>query len=111
MPLLETRGLSKHYGPVKALDSLTLELEPGIIGLVGANGAGKSTLIKLLLGLLAPDAGSATLLGHDIATQGPELRQFVGYMPEHDCLPGDVSATEFVAHMARMSGLPRAAAR
>jgi ABC-2 type transport system ATP-binding protein len=111
MPLLETRALSKRYGPVKALDSLTLELEPGIIGLVGANGAGKSTLIKLLLGLLQPDGGKATLLGFDVATQGTELRQFVGYMPEHDCLPGDVSATEFVAHMARMSGLPRAAAR
>ncbi|MGH2627117.1 MAG: ABC transporter ATP-binding protein [Anaerolineales bacterium] len=111
MPLLETRALSKRYGQVTALDSLTLELEPGIIGLVGANGAGKSTLIKLLLGLIAPDGGGAQLLGYDVATEGPELRQFVGYMPEHDCLPGDVSATEFVAHMARISGLPRASSR
>lgn len=111
MPLLETRGLTKRYGPVTALDELHLELEPGIIGLVGANGAGKSTLIKLLLGLLEPDNGGATLLGYDVVTQGPDLRQYVGYMPEHDCLPGDVSATEFVAHMARISGLPRSAAR
>ncbi|HEX6030966.1 MAG TPA: ABC transporter ATP-binding protein [Tepidiformaceae bacterium] len=111
MPLLETRALTKRYGAVTALDALHLELEPGIIGLVGANGAGKSTLVKLLLGLLQPDGGGATLLGYDVVTQGPELRQYVGYMPEHDCLPGDVSATEFVAHMARISGLPRAAAR
>ena len=110
--LLETRQLTKRYGTiVTALDSLSITLEPGIIGLVGANGAGKSTLIKILLGLLEPTSGSATVLGLDAATQGPELRQFVGYMPEHDCLPGDVSATEFVAHMAQVNGLPKAAAR
>ncbi len=112
MALLETRELTKRYGTiVTALDSLSITLEPGIIGLVGANGAGKSTLIKILLGLLEPTSGGATVLGFNVATQGPELRQFVGYMPEHDCLPGDVSATEFVAHMAQVNGLPKAAAR
>jgi ABC-2 type transport system ATP-binding protein len=111
MPLLETQALTKQYPGVTALDQLTLELEPGIIGLVGANGAGKSTLIKILLGLLPPTSGTATLLGYDIHSQGPELRQFVGYMPEHDCLPVDVTATEFVAHMAQVNGLPRSAAR
>jgi ABC-2 type transport system ATP-binding protein len=50
-------------------------------------------------------------MGFDVFRQGPELRQFVGYMPEHECLPTDVSATEFVAHMAQISGLPQAAAR
>ena len=112
MPLIETRALTKRYGAqVTALDSLTLEVEPGIIGLVGANGAGKSTLIKILLGLLAPSDGAASVMGLDVRRQGPEIRQFVGYLPEHDCLPSDVSATEFVSHMGRMSGLPRAAAR
>jgi ABC-2 type transport system ATP-binding protein len=47
----------------------------------------------------------------DVTTRGPEVRQYIGYMPEHDCLPGDMIAAEFVAHMARMSGLPRTAAR
>jgi ABC-2 type transport system ATP-binding protein len=111
MPLLTTAGLTKRYGNVTALDNLNIELEPGIIGLVGANGAGKSTLLKILLGLLPATSGSATLLGYDVTEQGPELRQFVGYMPEHDCLPVDVSATEFVAHMAQINGLPRSAAR
>jgi ABC-2 type transport system ATP-binding protein len=109
--LIETQGLSKRYGDVLALDDLSLRLEAGVVGLVGANGAGKSTLIKILLGLLEPTAGSATLLGYDARSQGPEVRQFVGYMPEHDCLPPDVSATDFVSHMAEMSGLPRTAAR
>jgi ABC-2 type transport system ATP-binding protein len=112
MPLIATRGLTKRYGSsVTALDALTLEVEPGIIGLVGANGAGKSTLIKILLGLLAPTEGEATVLDLDARREGSKIRTLVGYMPEHDCLPPDLSATEFVTHMARMSGLPRAAAR
>ena len=110
--MLETRGLVKRYGSsVTALAGLDLSLDPGIIGLVGANGAGKSTLLKILLGLLDATEGSATVLGYDVVAQGTDLRQFVGYMPEHDCLPGDVSATEFVAHMAQINGLPRSAAR
>jgi len=112
VPILETRGLVKRYGSsVTALNGLDLSLEPGIIGLVGANGAGKSTLIKILLGLLDATEGSASVLGYDVVREGTTLRQFVGYMPEHDCLPGDVSATEFVAHMAQINGLPRSAAR
>jgi ABC-2 type transport system ATP-binding protein len=110
-PLIRTTALSKRYGNVVALDGLELELRAGVIGLVGANGAGKSTLIKLLLGLLEPSSGSAEVLGFDTGRQGPELRQYVGYMPEHDCLPGDVSATEFVSHLAQVSGLPAGAAR
>ena len=111
MLLLSLSSITKRYGNVTALNRLDLSLEPGITGLVGANGAGKSTLIKILLGLLKPTSGSATLLGYDVARQGTELRRFVGYMPEHDCLPTDVTATEFVTHMARLSGLPRSASR
>ncbi len=111
MAMLETDSLSKRYASVMALDDLTLDLQPGIIGLVGSNGAGKSTLLKILLGLIPATSGRATLLGLDVVRQGPDVRQFVGYMPEHDCLPLDISATEFVAHMARMSGLPVTAAR
>ncbi len=112
MPLISTRDLTKRYGAgVIALDQLTLDVEPGIIGLVGANGAGKSTLIKILLGLLEPTSGSATVLDMDVGRQGPAIRQFVGYMPEHDCLPPDMTATEFVTHMGRISGLPPDASR
>ncbi len=111
MALIETTRLSKRYGAVTAVDHLDLAVQPGVIGLVGANGAGKSTLIKILLGLLAPTEGGASVLGYDVKTEGVVIRQFVGYMPEHDCLPLDMNATEFVAHMAQVSGLPRGAAR
>ena len=112
MPLIALRDLTRQYpGGVMALDGLTLALEPGIIGLVGANGAGKSTLIKILLGLLPPTSGDAFVMDLDVRTDGPTIRQMVGYMPEYDCLPPDASATDFVSHMARMSGLPNSAAR
>ena len=111
MSLITTSGLTKRYGSVVAVSDLTVDVAAGVVGLVGANGAGKSTLLKMLLGLLPATSGRAEVLGHDVATEGPRIRQRVGYMPEHDCLPPDVSATEFVVHMAQLSGLPRAAAR
>jgi ABC-2 type transport system ATP-binding protein len=112
MPLLSTFELTKRYpGGVTALDGLTLELEPGVIGLVGANGAGKSTFLKIILGLLPPTSGSLTVLGIDATQRGPELRQYLGYIPEFDCLPPDRTATDLVTHLARVSGLPATAAR
>lgn len=112
MALIETRALTKRYGGgVTALSELSLAVEPGIIGLVGANGAGKSTFIKIMLGLLEPSAGDLRVLGLDPTTQSVQVRQRVGYMPEHDCLPSEVSAAEYVTHLARMSGLPANAAR
>jgi ABC-2 type transport system ATP-binding protein len=111
MPLVALEHLTKRYPGVTALDDLTLGLEPGIIGLVGSNGAGKSTLLKILLGLLSPTSGRATVLDLDVGRQGPAVRALVGYMPEYDALPPDISATELVSHMAELSGLPRSGAR
>jgi ABC-2 type transport system ATP-binding protein len=110
--VIQTDALTKRYTrEVTALDQLTVAVPPGITGLVGANGAGKSTLIKILLGLLPPTSGQATVLGHDVATSGEAIRTLTGYMPEHDCMPPDVTGTEFVTHLGRMSGLPATAAK
>ena len=109
--LISTVALTKRYGQVTAVSELSLEIDPGVVGLIGANGAGKSTLIKMVLGLLPPTSGRASVLDLDVAADGAAIRERVGYMPEHDCLPPDVSATELVVHMARMSGLPRTVAR
>jgi len=110
--LISTADLTKRYpGGVTALDGLTVDIEPGIVGLVGSNGAGKSTLLKILLGLIDTTSGKATVFGLDVARDGIAIRERVGYMPEHDCLPPDISATDVVSHLATMSGLPRTAAR
>jgi ABC-2 type transport system ATP-binding protein len=110
--VIATKALTRRFGPsITALDDLTMAVGTGITGLVGANGAGKSTLIKILLGLLPPTSGTASVLGLDTAGHGERIRALTGYMPEHDCLPPDVTATEFVTHMGRMSGLPATAAK
>jgi ABC-2 type transport system ATP-binding protein len=111
MAVVEVRGLSKRYGSVRALRSVDLAVERGCTGLVGSNGAGKSTLLKLLLGLIAPDTGDASVLGHDVATDPIGVRSRVGYLPEGACLPGDVTASDFVAFMGQLGGLPPRAAR
>jgi ABC-2 type transport system ATP-binding protein len=110
-PLIAARELTRRYGAVTALDALTVSIEPGITGLVGANGAGKSTFVKILLGIVDPSSGGAEVMGHDVVREREAIRALVGYMPEHDCLPPDMSATEFVSFMARCSGLPATAAR
>jgi ABC-2 type transport system ATP-binding protein len=110
MALLRARELTKTYGSLRALDRVSFEIDEGITGLLGSNGAGKSTALKLFLGLIEPDGGSAEVLGED-PRRSPEYRTRVGYAPEHDCLPRNVSAAEFLAYMARISGLPATAAR
>ncbi|MEU4621576.1 ABC transporter ATP-binding protein [Actinoplanes sp. NPDC023801] len=112
MTIIVTDGLTKTYGGgVTALADLTVAVDAGVIGLVGANGAGKSTFIKIMLGLLSPSGGSVRVFNLDPVTQTDQVRARVGYMPENDCLPPDVSAAEFVTHLGRMSGLPKTAAR
>lgn len=104
------RDLEKSYGAVRALRSLSLEVAPGPTGLLGPNGAGKTTLIKLLLGLLPPDAGRATIAGCDPTTAAGRLalRRSVGYMPENDCLIGGWSGVEIVSTLGQLTGLGRA---
>ncbi|HYA71219.1 MAG TPA: ABC transporter ATP-binding protein [Thermoplasmata archaeon] len=108
--LFEAAGVNKRFGSVEALSNLSVALGPGSIGLVGPNGSGKTTLIRLLLGLLEPDTGTLTVLGHDSQQAPLDVRAQVGYMPEHDCLSPDMTGIGFVAHMGRVSGLPKEAA-
>lgn len=106
-----TSGLGYAYGDIVALHSLDFIVPPGRTGLVGANGAGKSTLIKLLLGILTPTVGTATVLGMDTQTQTIDIRSIVGYMPEGPSLPLDQTAADFLVYAAGTAGLPKRAAR
>ena len=109
-PLLEATELTKCYGSTLALDSVSFAVERGITGLLGPNGAGKSTAMKLFLGLLIPTSGSATVMG-ERPYENVMARTHLGYMPEHDCLPPAMTASEFLTHMAQISGLPPGSAR
>jgi ABC-2 type transport system ATP-binding protein len=95
-------GVTKRFGQTYALHDVTLSIPGGAVGLLGPNGAGKSTLIRIVLSLISPTNGTVTLLGSPDAR--PMLDK-VGYMPEHDCLPLDMTAVGFVAYMGQMSGL------
>jgi ABC-2 type transport system ATP-binding protein len=108
--LLTAEHLTKQYKSVVALNDVSFAISDGITGILGENGAGKSTAIKIFLGLLRPTAGSVTVLG-ERASENTAVRARLGYMPEHDCLPSQVSAAEFLTHMAELSGLPPSVAR
>lgn len=104
-PVAECVDLTKRFGPVTAVDALTVAFDAPATGLLGANGAGKTTLMRLFLGLSAPDSGRASVLG---APPGaPASRRRLGFMPEHDALPLDMTARDYVVHLAEVRGLPR----
>ena len=85
--------------------SVEFQVQNGITGLLGPNGAGKNTAIKLFLGLLKPTSGSAEVLGEK-PYASLDVRSRLGYMPEHDCLPTAITASEFLTHIVQVSGIP-----
>lgn len=104
--ILAVDDLTHDYGEVVALSGLTLEVPPGVTGLVGANGAGKTTMLRLMLGLLHPTSGSMQVLGHDPQREPLVVRSRIGYMPEGECLPKDQTAADFVSYAAQLAGIP-----
>lgn len=108
-PLLLCHHVSKWYGAVIGVNAVTLELRPGITGLVGSNGAGKSTLMRLITGQLRPDLGRITVRGRDAWTAA--AKGHVGYCPETDAFYEEMSGWQFVEAMARLCGYPRREAR
>lgn len=82
MGIIETKNLTKYYGSVTGIIDLSLSVHEGeILGFIGPNGAGKSTTIRLLLSLIYPSSGSATIFGKDVIDFGPEIKREIGYMP------------------------------
>jgi linearmycin/streptolysin S transport system ATP-binding protein len=100
--LLRCHDLTKKFGPRTAVDGITFELAPGeIYGLLGPNGAGKTTTIKMVCGLLHPDAGTITLDGHS-ATDDLAAHAMVGYVPQDVALYPDLTASENLAFLGRL---------
>lgn len=103
-------NLTVRYGAKIAIAGLSLEVPEGCVGLLGPNGAGKTTLLKTLLGFVKPAAGTGSVLGLSVASQGLRIRQRVGLMPEMDChIPG-MNAVSFVAYAGELAGMPRSEA-
>jgi len=102
---ISAEDVTVSFGSVTALDGFTADIPHGIIGLLGPNGAGKSTLIKASLGLLVLDRGTISVGGLDPQTQSLQIRDFIGYMPEHDCLIPSINAVELVSYLGMISGM------
>ena len=100
---IEARGLVRTFKDVKAVRGIDLRVEPGeIYGFLGPNGAGKSTMIHMLTTLLPPTAGTATVAGHDIVKQGPQVRAAIGAALQEAALDPYLTARE---HLRLQSGL------
>jgi ABC-2 type transport system ATP-binding protein len=104
-PLLVVEGISKHYGTTTALDDVSLNIEGGIFGLLGANGAGKSTLFRALLDLVRLDKGHIRVGGYDTVREGIEARQLIGYSPENLLLDDCLTGWEHLEFVAGLRGL------
>ena len=103
--VIRTRGLAKHYGTTVALAGLDLDVSEGeILGYLGPNGAGKTTTIRLLLGLIEPTAGSATIFGLDVVRQAPEIHRRVAYVPGEASLWPGLTGAETLALLGRVHG-------
>ncbi len=105
--LIETQGLSRHFGAVRAVDGLDLVVNGGqIVGLVGPDGAGKTTTIRLLCGVLTPDEGRIVIAGFDLRTHLPQARAVIGYVPQRFSLYGDLTPMENLCFFAEAYGVP-----
>ena len=95
MTILQTDRLTRRFGPLTAVDGLTISIESGeIFGLLGPNGAGKTTAIKMLTTLLRPTSGTASVAGYDIVRQASRVRQAIGYVPQLLSADGSLSGYE-----------------
>ncbi|MHC4923646.1 MAG: ABC transporter ATP-binding protein [Planctomycetota bacterium] len=106
-PVVSLQGVSRSFGKLQALADVDLDIPGGPVGLLGPNGAGKSTMLKILLGLLKPTSGRATVMDVDPAREPVEARRRVGYMPEVDSYITGVTAVDAVALAGVLSGLDK----
>jgi ABC-2 type transport system ATP-binding protein len=106
-PLLLADGLTKDYGALRALDTLSLRIDPGeVFGLLGPNGSGKSTALRIMLGFLRPTAGRAAIAGHDCWRDGVAARRQVAYLPGELRLYESMTGRQIVEFLARLRGRP-----
>ena len=107
-PAILVSGLGKRFGTVQAVDQLSFDVQPGeIFGLVGPDGAGKTTTLRMLAGVLTPDAGSATVAGHDVGSDPEGAKHDLSYMPQRFGLYEDLTVDENIRFYADLFGVSR----
>ena len=110
--MIDVRNLSKAYGPIQALDDVSLKVAEGeIVGLLGPNGAGKTTLIKILTGYLQPDAGTVVVDGIDVQAQRQSAQARIGYLPENAPVYPELSVQGYLQTVADLRAIPRSEQR
>ncbi len=106
-PAIQVDGLTKYYGAVIGVEELSFDVQPGeVYGFLGANGAGKTTTIRLLLDLLRPSRGRASVLGFDCRRDSLEARRRIGYLPGELPVYPDLSAAGYLDYLAKLDGRP-----
>ena len=107
-PVIDVKDLTKSFGDKVVVKKLSLRVEAGeIFGFLGPNGSGKTTFIRMLCGLLRPDAGSGVCLGYDIVSESAKIKTNIGYMSQKFSLYEDLSVRENLTFMGRMYGIER----
>jgi drug efflux transport system ATP-binding protein len=107
---IEVDGLTRRFGTFTAVDAISFDVGQGeVFGFLGANGAGKTTAIRMLIGLLAPSAGSARVAGYDVATQAEMVKKNIGYMSQRFSLYEDLTVRENITLYGGIYGLSDAA--
>jgi ABC-2 type transport system ATP-binding protein len=106
--IIQVQGLGKRFGEIQAVDGLEFSVREGeIFGFLGPNGAGKTTTIRMLVGLLKPDTGSAWVNGFDAIKDPVRAKESVGVVPETSNLYGELTALENLIYMAQLYGVPK----
>lgn len=106
--MIEVIGLSKNYGPHKAIENISFDIKKGeVVGFLGPNGAGKSTTMKIITGFMSPSSGLAKVAGFDVFENPLEVKKRIGYLPETPPVYGDMLVKDYLSYVADLKGVPK----
>ena len=103
--MIKAEKLTRHYGGVRALRGIDLEIQGGVFGLLGPNGAGKTTFVRILATLLPPTSGKAAVFGHDVVHDRLPIRKMLGYLPQEFGAYPELTGREYLAYIACLKGI------